>query len=324
MLLFGPFHSLSLSLGFLNGGLLSGAALAGALELGLLYGVVGLGVYLSFRVLNFPDLTVDGSFPLGGAVVATLIIQGMPPLVATLAAVGAGAIAGLCTAWLSLQFRILNLLASILTMIALYSINLRIMGRPNVPLLGEPTLLTQVGAAVPGLPVLWVSPLVMLGVAIATKVLLDAFLATELGLALRATGSTPSMAEAQGIRTGALTLLGMGLSNGLVALAGALFAQSTGGADVSLGTGTIVLGLAAVILGEALIGALLPRHRSLSRSTWGVLTGAIAYRLVIAIALNTQILGLQAQDLNLITAVLVALALIFSGPANPLRRRRQP
>ncbi len=282
-------------------------AFSGALELGFLYSLVGLGVYLSFRILDFPDLTVDGSFPLGGAVAASLIVNGVPPFVATGVAVVAGCLAGLCTAWLSVQFKILNLLASILTMIALYSINLRIMGQPNVSLLGEPTLFSPLQGLLDAMPKLVGLPLLLLVVAVATILLLNWFLASELGLAMRATGSTPTMAEAQGVRTGAMLLGGLALSNGLVALAGALFAQTNGFADVSLGVGTIVFGLAAVIVGETLLGS---RLRSIPMQTLAVLVGAVVYRLAIALALNADWIGLKAQDLNLVTAVLVAIALI--------------
>jgi putative tryptophan/tyrosine transport system permease protein len=279
-------------------------ALSGAIELGLLYGLVALGVYISFRVLDFPDLTADGSFPLGAAVAATLIVKGVPPLLATAIALGAGILAGCVTALLNVKFKILNLLASILTMIALYSINLRIMGQPNVSLLGQSTLFTPLMPLLQALPPWLGPPLVMGAIAVAAKFLLDWCLKTELGLALRATGANPLMAQAQGINTDRLILLGMGVSNGLIALAGALFAQVNGFADVTMGTGTIVLGLAAVIVGETL----LPR---LVRATGAALLGAVLYRLVVAIALQTKLFGLQSQDLNLITAVLVGLALIL-------------
>ncbi|NEQ55545.1 MAG: ABC transporter permease, partial [Leptolyngbya sp. SIO3F4] len=171
---------------------MSFVAFLGAIETGLLYGFLSLGVYLSFRVLKFPDLTVDGSFPLGAAVVATLITQGVNPWIATVLAMVAGAVAGLCTATLSVRFNILNLLASILTMIALYSINLRIMGRPNVPLLNQATLFTDLETLLPN----WVVLLVGLGL---IKIALDYFLTSDLGLAMRATGMNPVMAGAQGI-----------------------------------------------------------------------------------------------------------------------------
>lgn len=280
-------------------------ALQGVLELGLIYGLVGLGVYLSFRVLQFPDLTVDGSFPLGGAVVAALIVKGVAPIVATIGAVGLGTIAGMLTAYLTVRLKILNLLASILVMIGLYSINLRIMGQPNVPLLGQLTLFSQVSQLFPAAGLGLVNDLLLGAIVLAVVLGLNAFLRTEVGLALRATGANPRMALAQGLAVDRLTLLGMGMSNGLVALAGALFAQLNGFADVTLGVGTIVLGLAAVIVGETLVPG-----RSIARATVGAILGAMLYRLIIAIALNSRWLGLAAQDLNLITAVIVGLALV--------------
>ncbi|MEO0432889.1 MAG: ABC transporter permease [Cyanobacteria bacterium J06656_5] len=274
-------------------------AFLGAIETGLLYGFLSLGVYLSFRVLKFPDLTVDGSFPLGAAVVATLITQGVNPWLATAVAMVAGALAGLCTAILSVRFNILNLLASILTMIALYSINLRIMGRPNVPLLNQPTLFDGLDTVLP----IWVILLVVLGLA---KLAIDFFLTSDLGLAMRATGLNPVMAQAQGIYTDRLILLGMAMSNALAALSGALFAQVNGFADVALGVGTVVVGLATVILGEAIFPS-----RTVRWATLAVILGCLIYRLVIALALNADFLGLRAQDLNLVTALIVVLALVL-------------
>ncbi|MEL7523177.1 MAG: ABC transporter permease, partial [Cyanobacteria bacterium J06553_1] len=232
---------------------------------------------------------------------------------ATGVAILAGAAAGLCTAILSVRFGILNLLASILTMIALYSINLRIMGKPNLSLLNQPsvlapfeTLVTKVMANAP----LLVMPIVLLaGVGLA-KVLVDAFLNSQLGLAMRATGLNPVMAEAQGINTGRLILLGMALSNGLAALSGALFAQLYGFADVTLGVGTVVVGLATVILGEALLPS-----GSVVLATLAVVLGSVLYRVAIALALNAGFLGFQAQDLNLVTAILVVLALTLPKPS---------
>jgi putative tryptophan/tyrosine transport system permease protein len=295
----------------------SSVAFLGAVELGLTYGLVALGVYLSFRVLSFPDLTVDGSFPLGAAVVATAISGGLGAWAGTAVAVAAGALAGLVTAILNVRFKILHLLASILTMIALYSVNLRIMGRPNIALLGETTVFTPFEEL--GLPVAWVRPLVVLVVAGACAVLLIRFLASEVGLAMRATGVNPRMAEAQGIRVGALTCLGMALSNGLVALAGALFAQANGFADVTLGTGTIVVGLAAVIVGETL----LPRATVLA-AVAGCVLGSVFYRIVVALALEADFLGLQSSDLNLVTALLVGGALVLPATRARLLARLAP
>lgn len=296
---------------------MSSVAFLGSVELGLIYGLVALGVYLSFRVLSFPDLTVDGSFPLGAAVVATAITGGMDAWAATAAALVAGAVAGLVTAILNVRFKILHLLASILTMIALYSINLRIMGRPNIALLGETTLFTPFEGL--GLPTAWVRPLLLLVLVGACAALLVRFLGSEVGLAMRATGVNPRMAEAQGIRVGAVTCLGMALSNGLAAMAGALFAQANGFADVTLGTGTIVVGLAAVIIGETL----LPRA-TVAAAVAGCLLGSVFYRIVVAFALEADFIGLQSSDLNLVTALLVGGALILPATRARLLARLAP
>lgn len=291
-------------------------ATLGALEIGLIFGLVALGVYLSFRIINFADLTVDASFPLGGAVAATLITLGWNPFAATAAAVLAGAFAGWVTGWLNVRLKIMQLLSGILVMISLYSINLRIMGKPNVALINDPTVFGLL--AIDGVPEYVLKPLVLLVVAVIAKLLLDLYFASEAGLAMRATGSNPRMARAQGISTDRQTLLGLALSNGLVGLAGALFAQSQGGADVSMGIGTIVIGLAAVIIGETLLPA-----RSLVITTLACLLGAILYRFFIALALNVDFIGLKAQDLNLVTAVLVGLALMLPAYRQKLRRARQ-
>jgi putative ABC transport system permease protein len=285
----------------------------GTLETGLLYALVGLGVYLSFRILDFPDLTADGSFPLGGAIAATLIVQGVNPFAATLVAGLGGAIAGLTTAWLNVQLKILHLLASILVAIALYSINLRIMGKPNIPLLGQSTAISPLKILLPNLPEWLVTPVILLILVIFIKIALDGFLTSQMGLAMRATGANPQMAKAQGIPTGATILLGIATSNALIAFAGALFAQINGFADVTMGVGTIIVGLAAVIIGETLISS-----ATVQWTTVGVILGSLLYRLAIAIALNTNFLGLQAQDLNLVTAVLVTIALVLPGSRSRL------
>jgi putative ABC transport system permease protein len=287
-------------------------ALFGAIEIGLVYGLVALGVFLSFRVLNFPDLTVDGSFPLGAAVAASAIVAGIDPYLATLLAILAGALAGLVTALLNVRFRILHLLASILTMIALFSINLRIMGRPNIALLGEPTVLTPFEGL--GVPDMLLRPALVGMALVIVMLLLIRFLASDYGLAMRATGANPRMARAQGIATGRAICVGMALSNALVALAGALFAQTNGFADITIGTGTIVVGLAAVIIGETLVPA-----RRVGAVVLAAVLGSILYRLAVAFALNAHVLGLEASDLNLVTAILVGLALILPGARNPLR-----
>ena len=279
-------------------------SLLGAIEIGLIYGLVALGVLISFRLLRFPDLTVDGSFPLGGAVCAILISSGANPFAATLAATAAGAAAGLLTGWLNVRLKIMDLLASILMMIALYSVNLRVMGGPNVPLINDPTVFTLLQPA--GLEDYWWRPALLLVIVVAAKLAMDWFFATERGLAIRATGSNARMARAQGVHTGAMVLLGMAVSNALVGLAGALFAQTQGGSDISMGIGTIVIGLAAVIVGESILPS-----RRLVWATLAVILGAIAYRFFIALALNSDFIGLKAQDLNLVTAVLVTVALVI-------------
>jgi putative ABC transport system permease protein len=300
--------------------LMSLIAFLGAIEIGLIFALVALGVFLSFRVLNFSDLTVDGSFPLGAATTATLIVAGLDPVSATLVGVAAGALAGLVTAWLNVRFGILHLLASILTMIALFSINLRIMGKPNVALINQDTVINLFTWLSPtiesaGLPVRATLKVVVLAIIVVIVGLaLGRFLTSEFGLAMRATGANARMARAQGISTKLHIYVGMALSNALVALAGALFAQTAGFADVTVGTGTIVVGLAAVILGETMI-----RTRRIVVMLAACVLGAVIYRIVIALALNTNWLGLQSSDLNLVTALLVGIALMLPGMRNPLK-----
>ncbi len=286
----------------------------GALEIGLVFGLVALGVLISFRILNFPDLTVDGSFPLGGAVAATMISAGVNPFAATGAAILAGAAAGLLTGWFNVRLRIMDLLAGILLMTGLYSINLRIMGRPNVPLINEPTVFSTLLPAL--LPDYIERPLVLLVIVMVVKLLLDRFFSSEIGLAMRATGANQRMARAQGVATGAATLAALALSNALVALAGALFAQSQGGADISMGIGTIVIGLAAVIIGENILPA-----RRLVLMTFAVIAGAVLYRFFIALALNSDFIGLKSQDLNLVAASLVTFVLVLPVIKRALRPR---
>ena len=290
-------------------------SLLGAIEIGLIFSLVALGVFISFRLLRFPDLTVDGSFPLGGAVCAVLISGGTNPWLATLAATAAGALAGLLTGWLNVRLKIMDLLASILMMIALYSINLRVMGGPNIPLINDPTVFTLLQPE--GMEDYIARPLLLFFIVIAAKLAMDWFFSTERGLAIRATGSNARMARSQGVNTGAMLLLGMAVSNALVGLAGALFAQTQGGADISMGIGTIVIGLAAVIVGESILPS-----RRIIYATLAVVIGAIVYRFFIALALNSDFIGLKAQDLNLVTALLVIVALVIPQIKSRLTRRR--
>ncbi|MGF1752077.1 ABC transporter permease [Vibrio makurazakiensis] len=281
---------------------MSAFAFFGALEIGLLYGLVALGVYLTFRVLDFPDLSVDGSFPMGAAVAATAIVAGIDPWVATGMAIAAGAATGWVTAFLAVRCGILHLLASILTMIAAFSINIRIMGRPNIALLGEETILTPFEAF--GDPML-IRPLVVGVLVLISAWFIVRLLNSDFGLGLRATGVNARMVSAQGGSTSFYTYFGLALSNGFVGFSGALFAQTNSFADVTSGVGTIVVGLAAVILGQTLIPG-----RKIWVAVTAVIVGSVLYRLAVAFALSSGMFGLQASDLNLVTAVLVAVALI--------------
>ena len=282
---------------------MSTIAALGALESGLVFALVAFGVFLSFRILEFPDLTVDGSFPLGAAVTAVMIVSGVNPWLATLAAFFAGMVAGIVTAYMNTKLGILNLLASILTMIALYSINLRIMGKPNIALLGENTVLSPTDNW--SIPYYAATPLVFSVIVLILFVLLLKFLNSRSGLAMRATGANDRMARSQGINTDQMIILGMAVSNGLVGLAGSLFAQSQGSADITMGVGVIVIGLASVIGGEAIISP-----KTMLLALLACVIGSIMYRFAIALALNADFIGLKAQDLNLITAVLVAFAIV--------------
>ncbi|KJY85240.1 ABC transporter permease [Vibrio galatheae] len=294
---------------------MSAFAFFGALEIGLLYGLVALGVYLTFRVLDFPDLSVDGSFPMGAAVAATAIVSGINPWIATFMAIIAGAATGWVTAFLAVRCGILHLLASILTMIAAFSINIRIMGRPNVALLGEETILTPFETI--GDPML-IRPLVVGILVLISGWLVVRLLNSDFGLGLRATGVNARMVAAQGASTAFYTYFGLALSNGFVGFAGALFAQTNSFADVTSGVGTIVVGLAAVILGQTLIPG-----RKIWVAVVAVVVGSVLYRLAVAFALSTGMFGLQASDLNLVTAVLVAAALIAPKIKGNLKAKKR-
>lgn len=279
-------------------------AFFGALESGLIYALVALGVLMSFRTLDFPDLTADGSFPLGGAIAGISIVSGIDPWIACGLGMLAGAAAGVVTAFLHVKLGILQLLASILVMVALYSVNLRIMGAPNLPLLGEETVFSSLVTNENGY---WMRCVIIGVVVLIAKLALDWFFSTEAGLSMRATGSNLRMAQAQGINTSWMTIIGMAISNSLIALGGALFVQTQGGADISIGIGTIVIGLAAVIIGETIIPA-----KRIWLITFAVILGAVIYKLFIQVALSSNTLrsiGFGSQDLNLITALLVVIAL---------------
>lgn len=267
---------------------------------GLLWAIMALGVFLTFRVLDIADLSVEGTFPLGAAVAATLIDAGHSVWFAMLIALIAGCIGGTVTALLTTKLKIPALLSGILTMIGLYSVNLMIMGKANVPLLRAETVFTLTEDLF-GVSSVVATLIVGLIATIVVGVIMYWFFGTVLGTAIRATGCNPQMARAQGINTNVMVILGLLISNGLVALSGALVAQSNGFADVGMGTGTIVIGLASVIIGEVLFGT-----RSFKNWLISVVLGSVVYRAVIAIVLE---LGMPPNDLKLFTAVLVAIAL---------------
>lgn len=265
-------------------------------ELGLIYALVALGIYLSFRIINFPDLSVDGTFPLGAAVAAVLLTKGINPIIATIAAMLAGMLAGAVTGLLTVRLKIMGLLASILTMTALYSVNIRIMGRPNIALMDVNSFFDN--------NVMTMT--ILISVVLFITLILYQFLTSQYGLGVRATGINPKISRSYGVNVNQVTVLILALSNGLVALAGALFAELQGFADVSLGTGTIVIGLASIMIGEAII-----HSNNMMYHLFACVIGSILYRAAIALALNGQMFGLEASDLNLITAGIVTLALIL-------------
>ena len=270
-----------------------------SLEQGLAYGLVAIGIVITFRILAFPDLTVDGSFPLGAAVVARLIMEGVPPIYGILMAIIIGFLAGCCTGLLNTKLKINSLLAGILMMTMLYSINLRIMGRSNIQLLTVHTLLTplenlDVNRFIPIIAFFFV-------VTLCIKFLTDMFLHTQLGFAMRATGDNEQMIRTLGVNTDNMTVLGLGISNAFVALSGALVAQDQGFSDVGMGVGMIVAGLASIIIGEALFG-----KKTVQRMTLAAVLGSIIYKLIISVGLR---LGLAPTDLKMATGVMVILAL---------------
>ncbi len=302
----------------------------GAIATGLCFSLVALAVYITFRVLDFPDLTIDGSLPLGAAISATMITAGYSAYISLPVAFLGAMIAGMTTALIATRLKIHSLLASILTTTALISINLRIMGRSNIPLLNVDTIFTPFAkpfrnllktwggdtfgdtlakASNPILTILFVGAIVLV-----VKLIFDWFMHTEVGLAMRATGDNPQMIRALGTNTNSMIVIGLGISNGLVGLSGAMFAQYQGFADVNMGVGLIIAGLAAVILGETILR---PKHTAIT--TLAVILGMIFYRISIAAALSVKLplpggnaFRIDAQDIKLATALLVLAALWFS------------
>ena len=303
--------------------------LIGAFTIGLILSLLALGVFISFRVFDFPDITADGSITFGAAVAAILIVKGTNPALATVAGFVAGFLAGTVTGVLHTKFKINKLLSGILVMIALYSVNLHVMGKSNVPLLSETTLATYGGNAasailggITSVNLLgWdvyvrdastlISAFIIIGL---VGGILYVFFRTNLGTAMRATGDNPQMIRALGVNVDVMIILGLALSNGLIGLSGALLAQYQGFADVQMGIGMIVLGLASVIIGETLVGS-----GHLGLTIVGVIMGSVLFRLLVAIAL---LWGLNPNDLKLITAAFVFVALILPNLLGKLKRKR--
>lgn len=277
-------------------------AIQGAASQGIIWGIMTLGVYITFKVLDFPDLTVDGSFALGGAVSAILISNGMNPFITLIFSFLAGSLAGLATGILNTKLQIPGILAGILTMIALYSINIRVMGgRPNIPLLGMATSLTIIQNIL-SLSKVMSDLLVGFVFSLFIVFIMYWFFGTEMGCAIRATGNNEKMIRALGVDTNIMKIIGLMISNALVSLSGGLVTQSQGYADVGMGTGTIVVGLASVIIGEVIFG----NRFNFLYKLFSIVMGSIIYRIIIAIVLQ---LGLKATDLKLLTAIIVAIAL---------------
>jgi putative ABC transport system permease protein len=300
--------------------------LIGALTIGLILSLLAFGVFISFRIFEFPDITTEGSLTLGGAVAAVLIVAGVNPIVATLAAFAGGALAGTATAVLHTRFKINSLLSGILVMTALYSVNLHVMGKSNIPLLTERTLATMaesVATRLLGTPELHVigwevstrdlaSLVLALVVAAIMGTALYLFFRTNIGTAMQAAGDNSQMIRALGVNVENMIVLGLAMSNGLVAVAGALLTQYQGFADVQMGIGMVVWGLASVIIGEALVGV-----RSLGFLITGAVMGSVLFRLLVALALRG---GLNPNDLKLVTAVFVFAALVVPGLVRRARR----
>lgn len=271
-----------------------------AIGQGLLWALLGLGLYLTFRILDFCDMTVEGTFPLGAATAVTAITNGVSPLLATLLAVVAGMIAGLITGLLYTKSKIPSLLAGILTMTAIYSVNLRIMGKSNISLLGQPTLFN---GALRDLPQYFDSVTLGFIVVVIITILMVLFLATDYGQAFIATGDNPTMAKSLGIHTDKMVIVGLMISNGMVGLCGALIAQNNGYADINMGIGTIVIALASIIIGEVAFGEL-----TLNQRLVAVTLGSIIYRIILLAVLQ---LGFSANDLNLISSIVLAICMMI-------------
>lgn len=277
-----------------------------ALEQGLLFALVAMGVYITYKILDFPDLSVDGTFPLGASISAALLINGVNPWISILIATIGGAIAGSITGFLHVKLKISNLMSGILVMMGLYSVNLRIMGKSNIPLFNTNYIFKSTAVN---------SIFIILAIVVVVKIILDLFLKTKAGFLLTAVGDNEQVVSSLGVNKNLVKVLGLAISNGLVALAGALTAQHQGFADVTMGTGIVVMGLAAVIIGVSIFGKI-----SFIKATTLSIFGAIIYKLVIAIALWMK---LNPNDLKILTSVLVAVALAANNNVFKFKRKNR-
>ncbi|AKC61883.1 ABC transporter permease [Clostridium sporogenes] len=279
--------------------------LLAVLEQGFIFSIVCFGVYITYKILDFPDLSVDGTFPLGAAVAAAFLVKGYSPVLSSLIALIAGAIAGGITGILHVKFKITNLLSGILVMVGLYSINLRIMGKSNIPLFNKAHLFSDT-----------MNPIIIITMfLLICKIALDLFLKTKAGFILKATGDNEQLVLSLGVNKDLIKIMGLMISNALVALGGALMAQYQGFSDVGMGTGIVVMGLASVIIGESLFG----RIKALNATT-RVLLGALVYKLAVSMALTV---GLAPTDLKLVTAVIVVIALSLNkSPLKIMKKQK--
>ena len=277
-----------------------------ALEQGLLFSLVAMGVYITYKILDFPDLSVDGTFPLGASISAAMLVQGINPWITILAATLGGACAGAVTGFLHVKLKISNLMSGILVMMGLYSINLRIMGKSNIPLFNTNYIFKNSAIN---------SIFIILAIVILIKVILDLFLKTKTGFLLVAVGDNEQVVSSLGVNKNIVKVLGLSISNALVALSGALTAQNQGFSDITMGTGIVVMGLAAVIIGTSIFGKL-----SIIKVTTLSIFGAIIYKLVVAVALWMK---LNPNDLKILTAILVAIALASNSGVFKIKNKRK-
>ena len=282
------------------------ALLLSVLEQGMIYAIMALGVYITYKILDFPDLTVDGSFPLGAAVTVVLISKGIAPILTLLVCFVIGAFVGMLTGIIHVKLKVRDLLSGIIMMTALYTVNLRIAGKANFPIYNEETIFNNhfLNTVVPAALAPYTTVIVVFLVVMVCKYLLDAYMRTKSGFLLRAVGDNPTLLTSLGVDKGLVKIVGLAISNGLVTLSGCVFAQQQRFFDISVGTGTVVIGLANVIIGTSLF-----KKATFLRVTSSVVIGSILYKACVALAIS---LGLESSDLKLVTAVLFLLILVVA------------